>query len=233
MDGFLSRQLGKEAEPDGGWLSQLIPDGSGNGLRSSVPASGPGWDALGRQATPTLGNGIRLAGGAVWGGRYPRIPVIEPPETGPGSIGWHDYHSGPNFVCGMACSAQAIAEYLSRFAYPGQDPAYPVGSSSENNLVEDPWDHIPGGLVKTEISKDGLTVTNTTEWLHPFYKGQVVRTARLVNGGWYVTTRGFGNNRLPGMAEINQENGPKIFDEVDRQMQAYIAADANASNRPY
>ena len=81
MDGFLSRQLGKEAEPDGGWLSQLIPDGSGNGLRSSVPASGPGWDALGRQATPTLGNGIRLAGGAVWGGRYPRIPVIEPPET--------------------------------------------------------------------------------------------------------------------------------------------------------
>jgi hypothetical protein len=35
------------------------------------------------------------------------------------------------------------------------------------------------------------------------------------------------------MAEINQESGPKIFDEVDRQMQAYIAADANASNRPY
>jgi hypothetical protein len=132
----------------------------------------------------------------------------------------------------MACSAQAIADYLSRFAYPRQDPAYPAQSGSDN-LVRDPWDHIPGGFVTTDISKDGMTVANTTRWLHPFYKGQVVRTARLGNGQWYVTTRGFGNNELPGMAEVNQKDGPKIFDEVDRQMRDHIAADTNASNRPY
>ena len=60
-----------------------------------------------------------------------------------------------------------MADYLSRFAYPGQDPAYPKGSSSEYNLVEEPWDHIPGGFVKTETSKDGLTVTNTTQFRTP------------------------------------------------------------------
>jgi len=125
-----------------------------------------------------------------------------------------------------------MAEYLSRFAYPGQDPAYLTRSPSEN-LVEDPCDHIPGGLVKTEISKDGFTVTNTTRWLHPFYSGTVVRTARFVNGGWYVTTRGFGNNVLPGMAEVNEKYGPKIFDRIDDQMREYIARDANATNRPY
>lgn len=147
-----------------------------------------------------------------------------PPLEGPHAPGWHDYYAGPNRVCGSNCSVKDMVDYVSRFAYPGQDPSVPAVTNNFY-LVKDPWYGVPGGWVRTIISKDGLTVTNITTRAHALYNGQIVRTATFANGAWQMTTHGWGNNTVPGMNEVNQEYGPKIFDRLDEQMKEYILSD--------
>lgn len=93
----------------------------------------------------------------------------------------------------------------------------------ENPLVADPRTGVPGGWVWTMVSDDGLTITNRTWPVHAFYDGVVVRWAQQADdGSWYVTTRGFGNNVVPGMNLLNQEQGPLIFNVLDQRMRDNI-----------
>ena len=112
---------------------------------------------------------------------------------------------------------------MSRYSLPGRSPDQPV-QSGQQYVVRDPATGLPVGLVTTNISSDGLTVQNVTQPLHVLYDGQITRTAqKLPDGSWWVTTVGIGNNVIPGMATLNQEIGPEIFNALDTQMRQNIA----------
>ena len=146
------------------------------------------------------------------------------PEFSPSKPGWHSYTTKPNPVCGAwaRCSHQDMADQFSRFAFPGQDPSKPV-KNGEVNLVYDPRLGWPGGNVLTTVSEDGLTITNRTLRGHILFDGQIERTAtQASDGSWYVTTRGIGNNVIPGMNIANEWRGPQIFDELDRRLRINI-----------
>ncbi len=142
----------------------------------------------------------------------------------PDKPGWHDYKAGPNIVCTAedSCSAPEIADHLSRFAVPGQNPAIPA----EDNKIYPVYDPITGiyaGDVRTRISADGLSVRNTTQENHILHDGQITRSAtQNPDGSWSVTTRGIGNNVTPGMNIANQYGGPVIFDILDKRMRENI-----------
>lgn len=80
------------------------------------------------------------------------------------------------------------------------------------------------GRVLTLVSDDGMSITNITMRLHVLHDGQITRTLSTEDGAWYVTTRGIGNNVVPGGASMNQWQGSKIFNYVDSQMRANIEA---------
>ena len=105
-------------------------------------------------------------------------------EFSPEEFGWHEYQAGPNHPCAASsdCSAKEIADYASRFAYPGQDPSRPVKDRGVY-LVYFPGTRVPAGLVETLISGDGLTITNITQPLHLLYNGQIQRTFRRTPDG--------------------------------------------------
>jgi hypothetical protein len=89
--------------------------------------------------------------------------------------------------------------------------------------VYDPHTGLFVGYVKTKVSPDGLTIVNKTRPLHLLYSGQVERTGRREkDGSWSVTTRGIGNNLIPGMNKINEELGPGIFDALDQRLRDNI-----------
>jgi hypothetical protein len=114
-----------------------------------------------------------------------------------------------------------MKDLVNRFTVPNK---YAAGNSVKNNsinLVVNGWS-IPGGLVTTTFSADGLVGTNTTTLYHAF-KGTVNVTA--VNGteGGYMTAHGTGGYGPPtsgvlnlsfvgaGLDAINQMSGPSIF----------------------
>ncbi|MDZ7923493.1 MAG: RHS repeat-associated core domain-containing protein [Marinagarivorans sp.] len=148
--------------------------------------------------------------------------------------GWHDYTT-TNEVCSAAlqCTQQEMVDQFSRFAVPGQDPSKPVQSGNIYDVF-DPRTKVslPGGYqwqafagkVLTLVSGDGMSITNITRPLHILHDGQITRTLSTEGGAWFVTTRGIGNNVLPGGASMNQWQGPKIFNFVDAQMSANIEA---------
>lgn len=77
----------------------------------------------------------------------------------------------------LSCTVNDMIDYLSRFAFPGQDPSKPV-LDKDVSLVLDPRYNLPVGWVKTSISADGLTITNRTLPAHVLYDGEVVRAAK-------------------------------------------------------
>ncbi len=151
------------------------------------------------------------------------VAQAEGSEFSPSRRGWHDY-AVTNQACPaeLNCSKEEMADQLSRFAVPGQDPARPA-KDRDTNLAVDPNTDLPGGFVETYVSEDGLTVTNRTLPLHLFFDGAIERRAtQNRDGSWTITTRGFGNNVVPGMNVINEELGPGIFNELDRQLRENI-----------
>lgn len=80
--------------------------------------------------------------------------------------------------------------------------------------------------MRTEISPDGLAITNTTvPNQHVLDDGLIHRRVfQGPNGAWYATTQGWGNNRFPMMNILNRNAGPKIFDKLDEQMRGSINA---------
>lgn len=143
---------------------------------------------------------------------------------GPDKPGWHNYTAGPNIVCTAEeqCTAQEIADHLSRFAVPGQNPAVPSRNGT-TNPVYDPVTGMYAGDVDTKISEDGLTVQNKTRDNHILHNGQITRSAtQNPDGSWSVTTRGIGNNVTPGMNIANQYGGPVIFGILDERMRENV-----------
>jgi hypothetical protein len=137
--------------------------------------------------------------------------------------GWHDYH-GENLVCraDLRCSADEIADHLARFSVPGRYPSIPVMSDTIYKVFI-PGTDIYVGDIRTTITDDGLTIINRTQPGHIFFDGEVERRAtQAIDGAWYVTTRGIGNNVEPGMNVVNQIFGPGIFNGLDQQMRANI-----------
>jgi RHS repeat-associated protein len=135
-----------------------------------------------------------------------------------GMPGRHEYTAGPNLVCPAAysCSSEEMADQLSRFAYPGQDPLHPVQDADINVVYAGP---LPGGKIITDVSADGLTIRNTTLPLHVFCCGQIVRNVyQSDNGSWFAMTVGSGINLVPGAAITNQITGPILFNGMDQQM---------------
>ena len=116
-----------------------------------------------------------------------------------------------------------MVDQSSRFAVPGQDASKPV----ENRGIYEVFDPRTGlfvGDVRTRVSDDGLTITNTTLPGHLLYDGRITRTTwQDETGAWYVDTHGTGNNVIPGMNQVNQWQGPQIFDYVDSQMRCSIS----------
>ena len=149
----------------------------------------------------------------------------------PDRFGWHDYLSGPHEICPVSlnCSKSQMVDYLSRFAFPGQNPNTPT-ANKDLNFVRDPWYGLPAGWVMTTITDDGLTVINETAVAHVLYDGVIYRTAiQNPNGSWGIATHGFGNNWIPFMDRENRVQGPKIFEATDQAMRAYILRDHGGS----
>lgn len=152
-------------------------------------------------------------------------PGISTDNYSPDLPGWHDY-SVTNTVApaDMKVTPEEMRDYMSRHAYPGQDPSKPV-ENGQKSTVYDPRTGMWGGPIRTEVSNDGLTISNFTRPGHPLHDGRIIRTAQQQpDGSWTVTTRGYGNNLIPGMNKVNDWQGPKIFKAVDEQMAANIRA---------
>lgn len=115
-----------------------------------------------------------------------------------------------------------MADQLARYSVPGLDASQPAMNGGVY-LVEDPRSGLPGGYVRTAVSADGLTIVNRTLPIHVFYDGQIERVAtQSPDGSWRVTTRGVGNNVVPGAATINERQGPEIFDSLDQTLKENI-----------
>jgi hypothetical protein len=152
-----------------------------------------------------------------------RVAQAEGSEFSPSKPGWHAYAvSDEGCSAELECPTGEIADQMSRFAVPGQDPSRPVKNGT-TSLVRDPTTDLPAGYVDTFVSADGLTIVNRTQPLHIFYDGTVTRTAtRNSDGSWTITTRGVGNNVIPGMNLLNKELGPGIFKDLDRRLRENI-----------
>ena len=135
---------------------------------------------------------------------------------------WHEY-SSTSIVCyaEWACSPAEMADYLSRFGFPGQDPTVPLVDGAIS-VVKDPvFDHAMGRVV-TSMSPDGLALVNVTLPRHVLANGEIRRYVYESHGAWYATTNGIGNNIVPGGRLANQLFGPLIFEGVDYNMRSYI-----------
>jgi hypothetical protein len=116
-----------------------------------------------------------------------------------------------------------MRDYLSRFAYPGQDPNDPVTEKEVNPVTV--FGFLPTGFIRTRVSLDGLTITNITEPVHLLYDGQVERRAvQAPDGSWYIATTGIGNNFVTILSPINQTLAPIQFNTFDADMLDYILA---------
>ena len=156
---------------------------------------------------------------------------LQPYDVRPDRPGWHDYLAGPAIVCPVDfnCTIPQMRDYLSRFAVPGQDPSVPVRNNTLHMVVDPRYGFI-AGFVRTTISNDGLSIQNQTTWLHVLHSGVARRRAfRQSDGSWAIATHGYGNNWWDFMDWANQSQGPRIFNDVDNAMRAYILRDHGRS----
>jgi hypothetical protein len=117
-----------------------------------------------------------------------------------------------------------MADQLSRFAYPGQDPTKPVVDGGHYTVYDTRLGiGVPGGPIETRISPDGLTIINRTLPGHILFDGQILRRAhRAHNGAWFVTTHGIGNNENAAVAFANITQGSQIFRVLDHHLRLNI-----------
>lgn len=233
--------------PGGGqWTSGGYQAGGGSGSGLQSPFGG-GWeDGGGSEFYPESSEEFdAFEGGSEFEFGSDNEPVQQVAEFGAGATpeyspdrpGFHGYVAGPNLVCPAEwkCTGEDAQDANRRYGRPGQDSSVPL-RDGERGMVFDPRTGMPAGYVKTEISPDGLTITNKTLPFHVFHSGEIVRTMHQdESGAWYVTTRGIGNNvlwlplpqggRVPPefFALINAWQGPKIFTFMDGQMRDYLA----------
>lgn len=128
-----------------------------------------------------------------------------------------------NEVCSASarCTNEMIRYYMSIYGVPGWTE--PV-SSGNRYFASDPITGFAGGQVYTEISADGLSITNTTLPGHNARHGSIVREAyQLPDGEWRVRTVGFGNNLTSVHARLNEVMGRAMFNYMDRGIAMGIA----------
>ena len=137
------------------------------------------------------------------------------------------------------CTAEEVANYMSRFQYPGQWPGSPVVDGDERNVAPaEVWGFptplcymgmCDSGTITVDVAENNpLSIDNITQPSHIFDNGDVLRTSSQdANGSWSVTTHGSGSNNgygiLPGhlIDQVNQRIGPVVFKAVDLQLVAY------------
>jgi len=196
-----------------------VPVGSSDGGQWTDGGGGSGTS--GRVRVALAGTGTRNDAGEEES--LVHLAQADGSEFDPSRGGWHDY-AVTNEVCAaeLRCSKEELADQLARYSVPGLDAVRPVTNEGVY-LVKDPRTGFPGGYVRTLVSADGLRIVNRTLPVHAFYDGQIERVAtQSPDGSWHVTTRGIGNNRLPGAATINEEHGPEIFGRLDRMLKENI-----------
>ena len=136
---------------------------------------------------------------------------------GPDKPGYHDYTVGPTLVCTskIECTPQEMVDWLSRYAYPGQDPSKPVVNDGTYD-VYDPRTDLYAGKIRTVVSPDGLTVINRTLKGHIFFDGQIARHAvQAPNGSWFMTTHGIGNNENRQQREFGNCRSQSVAGSAD------------------
>ena len=101
-------------------------------------------------------------------------PNVSPVQFRPGRPGWHEYTEGPTLVCRpeLKCNEADMANYMARFAVPGQDPSKPV-RDGDKSMVYDPRNGLPAGYVETSIAPSGLVIVNRTLFPHVLYDGKI------------------------------------------------------------
>ena len=147
----------------------------------------------------------------------------EIPDCVPGAAGWHYYHQA-TFVDGRNCSEEEVIDAFLRFAVPGQELEAPV-QNRDVNTVYDPrfqnWFglNVSAGEVTSFVLYGGRTVVNVTSPGHLLHDGKIVRNlVPAPRGGYIVFTTGTGNNIYPLFDQINEWQGPLIFEEVDHDL---------------
>jgi len=135
----------------------------------------------------------------------------EPPQSG------HRYRTN-NKVCGKPLTAAQRAGLLSIGAIPGHGERV----TQNGTYLAAPYG-VPGGYVNTRFSADHNQVVNITTWAHPF-SGSVTRTIYSNSTGTFVDTIGVGTASFSFIDSINQASGPQIFNDIDRSLADYSAA---------
>jgi hypothetical protein len=208
------------------------------------------------QAAPATTDGVTApAGGRTWDPTKDKeIPAGLPGDNySPDKPGWHQYEvTNTIATADQQVSPEQMRDYMTRHAFPGQDPSKPISQQGEENTVRDPRGlgrDLQNGRwlttgesdkIKTYTSNDGLSISNFTQPGHALHDGRITRTAtQQPDGSWTMTTRGYGNNdgkflgnnwlggatANPYMAaRLNEWQGQRIFNDVDRAMTANIRA---------
>ena len=175
-------------------------------------------------------NTTTLPGSPSGGNRPRRDRDDEPPGHDYGNI-----HNQPNPVCldlaWISCTETEVADYLSRWQYPGQLWWNPVEDGHGYSVMggdfhpEDSWQYKLGAIT-VDFGDDPLTISNRTQSTHIFHDGYVERKGfRDADGNYFVTTRGIGTNDTPYIGPLidksNDLVGPLIFELMDFEMLIY------------
>jgi RHS repeat-associated protein len=190
-------------------------------------------DALGLQANdPPIvicGNCGRLGGTPAFGtlpvfvrsfaAAVPRTLDLNLPQLLMPTAKPHDYETKSE-ICKKKLSDKEAANLLSRFAGPFY--LLRVPRRNGKNLVQ--WMGLPGGVVQTTFSPNGLSVTNVTTPVHVFV-GQITRAIVRSAGVTSVVTVGTGTAGPGGLGNtrdlLNGTFGPSIFKGLDKATMEY------------
>jgi hypothetical protein len=145
-------------------------------------------------------------------------------------LGGHDY-SARNPVCSRPLTDGEQRDLLTRFGIPNNYTQGRDQGGAGYHWVTSLG--IPGGMVRTELAPNGLSVRNTTTWFHGLV-GTVDRSIENSREGAFFVTHGVGSAN-PGWGVhpgyewgagtvrdgVNQAFGPTIFGWVDGQAKRY------------
>jgi RHS repeat-associated protein len=136
----------------------------------------------------------------------------------------HDYRTR-NKVCSRKMTDNEMRDLLSRYGAPTATAGLVHRRSGENIVTAGRV--IPGGVVRTTFSTDGLSVTNVTTPVHAFV-GVIERSISRSGGETFISTHGYGDAGNGLFADLRDSTnalfGPGIFDMLDNDAADYAAA---------
>ena len=135
----------------------------------------------------------------------------------------HNYDTN-NIVCNRQLTEAESKDLLSRYSVPN---VFITGDPIDDgwHIVTNGWG-VPGGVVTTVYSSDGLSAVNTTTPAHAFV-GTISRTINAMPNGTYISTHGTGDAGRSYIGKLrdgaNQKFGPDIFNNLDARAAKYAA----------